>query len=267
MLLYAGNTSCGFKYSSLNDHSNKVKTLGSQSAGNPDSLGGSSETLRNKSIHVPKHQKPLNDFQFGHYLAGLIDGDGHFSKTPQLVIVFNEVDASLAYFIKKKIGFGNVYKVKKAVILVIANYAGLKTVLNLINGKIRTLNKFNQIKDNILTQLKWEGGFYYNNQGDLNNHWLSGFTDANGSFQIINKGKKEEIRLNFQVDQKTKDVLYLIKSFVGGNIYYREKQDTYYYGFGSAKKIINYFDKYHLLSSKHIKYLKWRKVYFRTKVA
>jgi len=39
---------------------------------------------------------------------------------------------------------------------------------------------------------------------------------------------------------------------------------TYYYGstsFGSAKKVINYFDNFHLLSSKHVNYLKWRKAY------
>ena len=83
----------------------------------------SSETLRNKSVmpntgkkvsvHVPLHSKPLSDNDFGHYLAGLIDGDGHFSKAPQLVIVFNKLDASLPYFIKSRIGYGNIYKVKK----------------------------------------------------------------------------------------------------------------------------------------------------------
>lgn len=51
---------------------------------------------------------------------------------------------------------------------------------------------------------------------------------------------------------------------VGGNIGYRSSQDTYYYGstsFGSARKVIKYFDQYHLQSTKHINYLKWRKAY------
>ena len=100
------------------------------------------------------------------------------------------------------------------------------------------------------------------------NHWLAGFTDADGSFQIqiINRTTRDrpEIRLNYQIDQKKSDILELIKSFIGGNIGYRKSQDTYYYGstsLGSARNVIQYFDKYHLQSRKHISYLRWRKVY------
>jgi hypothetical protein len=243
---------------------------------------GTSETLCNEteiktenvkpiSVHVPTHLKPVNDEQFGHYLAGLIDGDGHFSKTPQLVISFNELDASLAYFIKSRLGYGNIYRVKnkKAIILVVAKQAGIIKVLELINGKIRSQQKLDQIKNNILSNPYFNNfiNFINNNNLDLNNHWLAGFSDADASFQIkliLRKNKKTEVRLNFQIDQKNNDLLILIKNFLGGNIGYRKNQDTYYFGstsFGSAKKVIQYFDQYHLLSSKHINYLKWRKAY------
>jgi hypothetical protein len=49
-----------------------------------------------------------------------------------------------------------------------------------------------------------------------------------------------------------------------GNIGYRSSQDTYYYGstsFGSAKKVIKYFDNFHLQSTKYNNYIKWRKTY------
>lgn len=89
-----------------------------------------SETLRNEIIlktthispisdHVPKHRKPLNDEQFGHYLAGFIDSNGDFSystlllsNSPQLIIGFNSSDAYLAYYLRGKIGYGKVKKVK-----------------------------------------------------------------------------------------------------------------------------------------------------------
>ena len=56
----------------------------------------------------------------------------------------------------------------------------------------------------------------------------------------------------------------LIKDVFGGNLGHRKSQDSYYYGstsFGSAKKVINYFDTFHVQSRKHINYLKWRKAY------
>lgn len=85
------------------------------------------------------------------------------------------------------------------------------------------------------------------------------------SNKTINRSNNRiEVRLNFQIDQKKEALLILIKNFLGGNVYYRKNQDTYYYGstsFGSAKKVINYFDKYPLLSSKQVNYLKWRKAY------
>ena len=155
ILLFAGITSIylynSLKYSSLIKSIVTKFKLGSQSAGNFITYfnKSTSETLRDNyeisslSIHVPTHLKPINNNEFGHYLAGLIDGDGYFSNTPQLVIAFNELDASLAYYIKGKIGYGNIYKVKnkKAIILVIASQAGIIKVLQLIKDKIRSQKK------------------------------------------------------------------------------------------------------------------------------
>jgi len=286
-LLYAGTTWLfSFKYSILNDIVKKLKR-GSISAGNTFFIESkSSETSKNGvientenvkfiSIHVPTHKKPLNDDEFGHYLAGLIDGDGHFSNKQQLVIAFHSLDVSLAYYIKKRLGYGNVKKVKNknAFLLIIASKDGLKKVIELINGKIRTENKYNQINKNILdynNNLDFKIGSKFNLKLNINtnldNHWLAGFSDADASFQIkiLNRKNRVEIRLNFQIDQKKDNVLKLIKNYLGGNIGYRKRLDIYYYGstsYGSARNVIKYFDHFHLLSNKHINYLKWRKAY------
>ena len=288
ILLCAGTISFSFKYSNLILNFKKIIVTilkrRNQSAGNfifltenLEKIENTSETLCNNSVkkkisvHVPTHLKPINENEFGHYLAGLIDGDGHFSNQNQLIIVFNEQDASLAYFIKGKLGYGNIYKVKnkKAIILVISKKLGIINVLNLINGKIRSENKLNQINKNILSNPNFNliTHFNKNTDNDLNNHWLAGFSDADASFQIkliTKNNNKTEVRLNFQIDQKQNELLILIIKFLGGNIGYRKTQDTYYYGstsFGSAKKVIKYFDNFHLLSSKHVNYLKWRKAY------
>lgn len=113
----------------------------SQSAGNPE-YRGSSETIcggivagvNPVSARAPKPRKPNSDIAFGEYLAGLIDGDGHFNVQQQLVIAFHISDAPLAYFVKRRVGFGSVRRVKgkNAVILVISSQAGMERVLHLI---------------------------------------------------------------------------------------------------------------------------------------
>lgn len=247
-------------------------------------INGTSETLRNEvvgssehvkhiSIHVPKHIKLLNNEQLGHYLAGLIDGDGHFSKAQQLIIAFSSPDAFLAYYLKDKLGNCMVNKVKdkKAYLFIVSNKEGLLNVLYLINGKLRSENKFNQVINNILNHDRFKDtkiNFTMNLTDDFKNHWLAGFSDADASFQIkiLNSvtRNKPEVRLNYQIDQKNNILLIKIKNYLGGNIGYRNSQDTYYYGstsFGSAKNVIEYFNKFNLQSRKHINYLRWRKVY------
>ena len=84
--------------------------------------------------------------------------------------------------------------------------------------------------------------------------WLD--MERNGKYNCENT---VEVKLNFEIENTNKNVLLLIKNFFGGNLGYRINQDTYYYGstsFGSAKKVINYFDHFQLQSSKHINYLK-----------
>lgn len=121
---------------------------------------GSSETIRGEIVnnvkaaptHVPVHLRPGDDIAFGHYLAGLIDGDGHFSVQQQLVIAFSGFDSPLAHYIKFRLGFGRIYEVKNknALILVVSAYAGMEKVIRLINGKLRTAHRYNQVVNNIL---------------------------------------------------------------------------------------------------------------------
>ena len=167
-MLYAGTTSLqSYKYSIVNEIVKKLKQR-SKSAGNilffeTRIENGTSETLRNGVVvnsehvkhiskHVPKHLKPLNNEQLGHYLAGLIDGDGHFSKAQQLVIVFSSPDAFLAYYLKNRIGYGVVRKVKskQTILLIISHPAGCEKVLNLINNKLRTKSVYDAVYDYIL---------------------------------------------------------------------------------------------------------------------
>ena len=54
----------------------------------------------------------LSDYDLGYYLAGLIEGDGYISPQKQIVISFRSQDLIFAYALKKRIGYGNINKVK-----------------------------------------------------------------------------------------------------------------------------------------------------------
>jgi hypothetical protein len=125
------------------------------------------ETPKIISPHVPIHIKPNSNEDFGFYLAGLIDGDGHFSNAQQLIIVFNIFDSSLAYYIKKRIGYGQVKKVKNknAVLFIISSMVGINNILNLINGKLKKISKIAQVQNNILNSSKFKN---FNNDFKMN---------------------------------------------------------------------------------------------------
>jgi len=220
------------------------------------------------SDHVLKHAKPKTEEEFGYYLAGLIEADGYFGDH-RFEIAFNKEDTFLAYYIKKRIGYGSVLNLKNkhSIKYVLTHSEGLKRVLHLVNGKFLTYKKINQILTHkyyskfnliILPPAKF----------NLNsNHWLAGFSDAEGSF-IINLANSNyhltSLNLEFKLKQNTSELLEIIKQTLGGNIYYLEAQEIFYYNstnFKSAKLIIDYFDCFNLNSSKNINYLKWRKVY------
>jgi len=131
--------------------------------------------------------------------------------------------------LKGRLGYGNVRKVKdkNAYLLIVSNEKGMLNIINLINGKLRTEHRFNQVVNNVLSHSKYADQnihFTIDPSKNLDNHWLAGFSDADASFQIkiirrITRNKPE-IRLNFQIDQKSDLLLNIIKEYLGGNIRY-----------------------------------------------
>lgn len=222
------------------------------------------------SIHLSKHKTDLTNYEFGHFLAGLIEGDGWFGFR-QLHIIFAEEDTSLAYYIKKRIGYGNVYKIKdkKAVRYICKNGIGLSIIISLINGKLISEYKYNQLlKHNyndifnvvILPPLK---------SLNLDNYWLTGFTQADGCFHIsVVKSKTHKtgysVRLEYSLKQKDKLPLCLLYDKLRTGNLSQYSSGIWCYkstGFNTAFNLINYFDKFNLFAGKYTSYLKFRKVY------
>ena len=65
----------------------------------------------------------------------------------------------------------------------------MERIINLINGKIRTENKLNQIIKNILNHDNYREfsktiTLSLNSDVHFQNHWLAGFSDASATFQV-----------------------------------------------------------------------------------
>jgi len=222
------------------------------------------------SDHVSKHKTNLTDNEFGCFLAGLIEGDGSFGYK-QLQIVFAEPDISLAYYIKKRIGYGKVYKIKhkKAVKYICDNSIGFYNIISLINGKLISNYKYDElIKHNyndsfnlvILPPLKTL---------NLDNYWLAGFSQVMAGFHIsVVKSKTHEtgysVSLDYSLKHNDKLPLSLLYDKLRIGNLSNNNSDIWCYkttGFKPAFNLINYFDKFNLFAGKYTNYLKFRKVY------
>lgn len=222
------------------------------------------------SDHLDKHRKPETIEELGYYLAGLIEGDGYIGDN-RIEIAFHMDDISSAYYIKKRIGYGSILylKGKNSVRYVLRHIIGLEKVFNLINGKLLASLKINQLIKHKYAEKYNKAVLPKTEFNLLSNHWLAGFADADGSFGIfINKSKTQSsgfnIVLPFRIKQKDPELLYLVKTALGGNVYqFNDKMYSYSStSFKVAYNVANYFDRFHLLNaSKFINYFKWRKAY------
>nr|AOC61521.1 putative LAGLIDADG homing endonuclease [Rhexinema sarcinoideum] len=168
-----------------------------------------------------KALKPQNYEEFGYFLAGLIDADGHIRKNGSVVIAFHLKEKSVACYLKKVIGFGSIYKVKnrQAVTYECMNNAGLLKVANFIRNKLKHASKITQFNERLVKRLKCEKTAY-TPSNLTKNHWLAGFLQGDGSFNITQHKRSNklflETRIAVKIAQKLKDLLTLIQTDFGG---------------------------------------------------
>ena len=216
----------------------------------------------------------------GPYLAGLLEGDGYISITNTnriiLGITFNIKDKPLAESLLKVIGKGSIVKRKtNSIELRFSAKISIFKFINLINGKFRTPKI-----DQLYKLIDW-----FNKKHCLNikklpidnsplqdNSWLAGFIDADGGFYI--RHSLNQILCKFSLEQrmiypKTQEsyftILNQIALFLNIKLATRTRvnyKNSYYIlrveNQNSNKILIDYFNKYPLLSSKYLDYLEWK---------
>uniref|UniRef100_UPI002113ADDA hypothetical protein n=1 Tax=Aspergillus sclerotioniger TaxID=319627 RepID=UPI002113ADDA len=237
------------------------------------------------------------------YLAGLFEGDGHIwiqnpdmkkKHNPRFCITFSLKNEPLAKKLLDIIvpsplrgdGSGFIrYKPKdNACVLVVSPVTGLKKIVYLINGELRTPKIHSLYK-----LIDWLNKNHNTNIEKLplkedyltNDSWLSGFIDSDGSFsvqhtKIENNAKKRKISCRLRIEQRMLDpvtgdsylkVLTNLAEFFNCNLLTRKQKSTgneYYIITASSKLsldiLVKYLDKYPLYSSKYLDYKDWKEI-------
>ena len=238
--------------------------------------------------NVPQHKKidPL----FLEWFIGFVEGHGSFiisNKKIYFDISQNLVDISILYLIKNRLGFGKILEKKEldrfVGVYYITGKANFTRLIHLFNGNLICKYNKNQFKlwlDQY--NLQYLDNIQYldrNIQLSFFNGWLSGFIDAEGSFNakmISCKTNRigKQVFTDFSITLKHPEILVKIKSlfilYINNNnnndkyIIYDKFKDEYKLSLSNKKiliLLINYLNKYPLLTIKNIKYKNWLNIY------
>ena len=242
---------------------------------------------------VPEQSITNSDiFPLGSYLAGLVEGDGTIvvPKTersakgklnyPSIQIVFQLKDFPLCQAIQKQLGYGSINKKKQsaAYILTINSNEGLINLAKLINGKLRgpkyfqyclLLNFINNRNPELnLTAEKLDQSYLSSNS------WLTGFIEADGSFQVRTSldSKIKRLQLSFELSQvrvtkygySMNDLMLSIAQFLNVNvneIRSDRKHPQYRIRTSTIKTnliLCNYLNQFKLQGIKYLDYQDWK---------
>lgn len=174
-----------------------------------------------------------NPYLFGHYLSGLLEGDGHISipalgnttlnriLNPRIVFTSHINNLGFYAFIQSELGgIGRFqFSGENTLRYIIGDKEGILLFINLVHGKLRTPKNitFNKLIEFINNKYSKSISESLLDQSDFSdNSWLTGFTEADGHFGIkyIEKKDKsdtrkrsvsENISLRFRLDQRLYD--------------------------------------------------------------
>ena len=229
----------------------------------------SSETTR-KTVYINE--------KFKWWFIGFVEGDGSFILNKDGYLEFkvtqSSIDAQILFYIKKELGFGSVVvqdKTNKTHHYRVRDKNNIFKLISIFNGNIITRYKNNQF-------MLWLEGFnkkYNENikfikpnlEVNLNNAWLSGFTDAEGCFTssvLTSKEGRTSVTVRYVISQKDdKEFSIDLANLINGYIIHIKSYNGYniVVNFSKLSIILNYIKTYPLKTKKLISYNRWLKIY------
>lgn len=270
-----------------------------QSAGNRSYYStSSSETARKTSYQHNFTSFTILRNQIGYlstiedpwlsWFVGFTEGDGAIlTSKGRLRFVLTQKEGTILLHIQSMIGFGTVRKYTTASTTfyryVVEDFDNTLLLAMLFNGNLAIPHRISQLErwvDNINQKLSNLTKPIHGITSVtlipcifvpcLKNAWISGFTDAEGTFNV-SIGKRDNtvtgyrVQLRFTLDQKfAHSLLTHIRSLFGHGSVVLRSEDMYRYycnTFIGLSPICTYFASYPLKTKKAISLLNWLKVY------
>jgi hypothetical protein len=248
-----------------------------------------------------RHNPNIKEDQFGYYLAGLLEGNGHLSlpfsdKTilnrilnPRIIFTSHIDNIGLYVYIQSKLGGIGHFQLtgNNEIKYIIEDIKDIVIIINFIENKLRTPKNYslNKLIEFINNKYKLNISESLLDKSDLStNSWFAGFTEAYGHFSIImskfkknrKKSSSAKVNLKFVIDQPLYDevtslsllpIMQEIAKFLSGNINtYITKQNKEFLSINISAIdkltfVINYFNKYPLAGIKNENLKDWVKIY------
>jgi hypothetical protein len=221
------------------------------------------------------------------WFIGFAEGDGAiqtYANNTRLRFVLTQKESAILYHIKNKLGIGVVKhfpqgkggKNNDFYRLIVDNPSHILLLAFLFNGNLAMANRIQQLS---LWVQALNHRFGVNTillintaiSVTLQDGWLSGFTDAEGCFNVsITSNKRytlgHVIKMRYILDQKDSSILFIIRDLFGfGKVTLRSETDNVYRytatGFKSMSNVISYFEIFALLTKKARSLDKWSSIH------
>ena len=272
-----------------------------QSAGNLflnslKSKQSASETIRESSFNFSafrlyyntlfgKSAQHLSDNWLAWFI-GFAEGDGAiqtYANGSRVRFVLTQKESGILYYIHNMLAIGTVKHFPQSgnkndfYRLIVDNPSHILLLAFLFNGNLALTHRIQQLSlwVKVLNNRFGSNTIQFNNTAvsvTLQDAWLSGFTDAEGCFNVsitsnVRYTLGHVIKMRYILDQKEgSTILQIIRDLFGtGKVTLRSKTEGVYRytatGFKSMNDVISYFKAFPLLTKKALSFDKWLTVH------
>nr|YP_008965301.1 LAGLIDADG [Rhynchosporium agropyri]AHC02300.1 LAGLIDADG [Rhynchosporium agropyri] len=217
------------------------------------------------------------------WFIGFVEGDGAiqtYANGTRVRFVLTQKESAILYYVQKKLGIGTVKHFPQGKSganndfyrLIVDNTSHILLLAFLFNGNLALTNRIRQLSLWLEALNKRFGvnTILLANKPvavTLQDGWLSGFTDAEGCFNVsitcnTRYALNYVIRMRYILDQKDSSILLIIRNLFGfGKVSLRSHTDGVYRytatGFKTLNHVISYFKLFPLYTKKARSLEKW----------